>query len=272
MGMFQNCSKVGFNQVAANGVDNLASIPEATPTASPAPSTSSCTPQQAQKLRVLFIVDDSGSTRSDDSGASVRGTAALDFINQNLSNSNLTYNYSYFAANEGSWDFSSSAFTATAASPAPTQPFGAAAQAVTAVKAFVSDYNSSFFKENGTDYDLAFQYIQSLVTADEAANPGYNYAVIFMSDGQPNRGNTSSAALVGDVNALLTAAGSGRLTVSTLYFNSSSDGDAGESSLMQAMASAGMGQYVNAVTDSGTLNISSMIQDVIAVPAGACSQ
>lgn len=275
LGAFQNCSKVSFNPESASLDAESAGSGAATSTATPAssPSTSvNCTAQQANNLRIIFVVDDSGSTRTDDSGAKVRGTAALDFINQNLSATNMTYSYNYFAANNGSWDFSSSSFTSTASTALPKQAFGSGSQAVTAVNNFVKNYNGSFFQENGTDYESSLQYVQNLVLADEAANPGYNYAVIFMSDGQPNRGSSNSTNLSADIAALMNAAGEGRLTLSTVYFNNSQDGDSGEASLMQSMATAGEGQYVNAVTDSSSLNVSSMIQNLLTVPSNACNE
>jgi hypothetical protein len=261
---FQNCSGVNFSTEPTSE-----SSVQSTP-GGPSTTASPCTPQQATNFKIIFIVDDSGSTDTDDAGANVRAQSALDFIQSNTMYPNLTYNYSFFAAEAaGSWDYTRDLFTSNRL---PVQAFGSASAAETAVTYFQSNYaNNSIFPSSGTDYDLAFKYVQSLVAADEASNPGYSYAVIFMSDGQPNQGNTTPTTLEGDVVSLLNSAGAGRLTVSTLYFNDSKNADSDEATLMADLAVAGMGQYVNAVTDVGTLSISSMIQNLIVVPTKACS-
>jgi hypothetical protein len=245
--------------------------PSSAPVAPPAPvnpggsssggSGSSCTPQAAQNLRVMFMVDASGSTQSDDSGAKVRTGAALSFINANLSNTNLSYSYGYFAANEPTYDFSSKGFSNSA-----SEPFGSGSQAVTAVDLFQSTYMS--IQLNGTDYQDALSALGSLVTGDNAANPGkYSYAVIFMSDGQPNRGADTSSAIDALVANLVKVVGSSRLTLSSVYFSNSPD--TSDEGIIDNMAIAGNGQYVNG--DSANLNLNTMIQGILTVPSGACS-
>ena len=274
---FQNCSQVDFT--AANKGSSAGANIDGNGSPGSVPGTggvSPCTPQQASKLRVIFVVDDSGSTKTSDAGASVRGSSAIAFLNQNLTSTNLTYSYVYFAASEGSWDFAKSAFTPSGTAKAPisaqpTQAFSAATDALGAVNNFVSNSsNGTIVNPTGTNYQAALKYVQNLVSSDQAANSGFSYAVVFMSDGQPNTGDTSSSALQADVKALVNTAGAGRLTVSTLYFNVANSNDPVEAGIMQDMATAGTGQYVNAVTNSTTLNLSSMIQNIIMVPSVAC--
>ena len=254
------------------------------------PNSSNCSPQSANNLRILFMVDASGSTTSDDLNASVRGQSALNFLQANIDRQNLSYSYSYFASDLHAWDFASSSFVAINSSThsVPNQIFGSAAQTHLAVDKFVNGFKIfanafSLFgslpagalavNSNSTNYDIAFQLLKAEVLADRAANPNSNYAIIFMSDGQPNDGQNISSS---DINAnlvqpLMAAAGPGHLTISTVYFNTQAMNDPTEQALMASIAAAGSGPAINDVTDSKPLNLTDMIQNIIAVPTQACS-
>jgi len=223
---------------------------------------SPCTPQMATNLRIMLVVDASGSTISDDAGAKIRVGAMSNFINNNLTDANLTYSLTYFTAvsKEPSYDFSSNAFSTNA-----SMAFGSASQALTAV----TDFQNTFAKitGNGTDYEYALNAVTALVTADNAANPGkYSYVVVFMSDGEPNTGPDTSAALDPLVASLINLVGPARMTLSSVYF--SNQPDTADENLIDKMALAGNGYYVNG--DNMNLNLNSMIQGIITVPANAC--
>lgn len=238
-----------------------------TPTAPASPGGASsggspthCTPQAAQNLRILFVVDASGSTQSDDPGAKVRVGSALDFINNNISDANLSYSFTYFAADEESYDYSTKLFSINV-----TNPFGTGAQAAGAVNLFQSTYQD--VQLNGTDYQDALAAAGALVSADNSANPGlYNYAMIFMSDGEPNRGPDTSSTIDPLVTNLINTVGASRMTLSSVYFSNSPDSD--DESLIDKMAVTGNGQYVNG--DSSNLNLNTMIQSILSVPTNAC--
>ena len=221
---------------------------------------SQCTPQMAQNLRILFVVDASGSTQTDDRGAKVRTSAVLNFINNNLSNSNLAYSFTYFAVDNSSYDFSSGRF-----SNSVNQPFGGANQAISAVNLFQNIYLS--VPSNGTDYQEALSAVGALVSADNSANPGkYGYAVIFMSDGEPNRGPDTSSTIDPLVTNLINIVGASRMTLSSVYFSNAPDTN--DEGIIDNMAIAGNGQYVNG--NSANLNLAMMIQGILSVPSSSC--
>jgi hypothetical protein len=184
------------------------------------------------------------------------------FINNNLADANLSYSLTYFTAvsKEPSYDFSSKAFSTSA-----SMPFGNASQALGAV----TDFETAFAKitGNGTDYEYALSAVTALVTADNTANPGkYSYVIVFMSDGEPNQGADTSSAIDPLVVNLIKLVGPTRMTLSSVYF--SNKPNTSDETLIDNMAAAGNGQYVNG--DNANLNLNQMIQGIITVPANAC--
>jgi hypothetical protein len=271
-GMLQGCvSDYSFNQATAapgsSATNNSSGGSGGSSGAYPGGSSSggtpsTCTPQQAKNLRILFMVDASGSTQTDDPQAVIRTNSALNFINSNLSDSNLSFSYSYFACEEPSYDYSAGEFSSSA-----KQPFGSASQAVSAVNGFASIYPGGVKTGCGTNYQDALSALSSLVTADNAANPGvYSYAVIFMSDGEPTTGADTSATIDPLVTSLLNTVGTSRMTLSTVYFSQTPDSS--DEGVLDNMAIAGNGQYVNG--NSSNLSLSTMIQAILTVPSDAC--
>jgi uncharacterized protein YegL len=225
-------------------------------------SKSPCTPQMAQNLRVVLLVDASGSTTTTDPGAKIRLGSFLDFVNANLALTSLTYSVSYFAnsSTNATYDFTAGKFTANSSAS-----FGTAAQVPAAGSAFLTAFKN--LSVQGTDYQVALQKINDLITADNAANPEkYNYAIIFMSDGQPNEDDQTATSLDSLVSSLVKIVGPNRATLSSVYFNNVQS--SADENIIDSMATAGGGQYVNGST--ANLNLNQMIESILTVPANAC--
>jgi hypothetical protein len=145
----------------------------------------------------------------------------------------------------------------------PGTEFGNAADTMTALAAFQSLSGSA----GTTNYGAAFAQLTNLINADGPGANGENYVVVFMSDGQPKDQGNAGTEQLNNVSSLVTQLVSllpGQITVSTVYFGSPSDSQS-EANL-QAMATAGSGQFVDT---NATTQFS--IDNLITVPVTACS-
>ena len=208
-----------------------------------------------QSLRILFVVDDSGSTATTDPNDTNRVATIQNFLNTYGSKANLTYSYSYFGSVAETYDPTKSTFTSSANSN-----FETAAQAQTALDQF-----ENLGTAGTTRTTSAFSQLQDIIEGDNTANE--NYVVIFMSDGQPtDLGNSASDQLSG-VSSLATGlmglAASGKITLSTVYFGPN---DSQAEANLQTMATIGGGQFINT-----NVTTTYSIDGLITVPGQACS-
>ncbi len=237
------------------------------------PSAVGCNPQTASDLKIVTVWDASGSTKGDDGKASIRAQTMLDFLSANASQTNLSYSFSFFSAGFSMYDFLTPSWESQqVAFSEPTQAFGSQTQAVTAVNSFVSLFNAGKINGSGTNYQEAFQSIQSAIAADFAKDPKASYVVIFMSDGEPNMGPSTVDTIDPLVTSLMNSVGPGHISVSTVYFWTGSPTPL-ETSIMQNIASTGQGQFLSVGTtnnSAGSLNLNTMIQNLITVPGVAC--
>jgi hypothetical protein len=197
----------------------------------------------------MFMLDNSGSTTGSngtDPSCNERCGSIKTFLSTYGSNTNLSYSFSYFGDNATNWDMKNSRFVGST----PSTPFGNATGLSNALNNF--DYTLS---SGGTAYDQAFSALQNIIAADSGNTE--NYAILFMSDGEPNTincdatgtpppnqtvGCLATTAIKGLVQNLLQVASSGgvQATVSSVYFGPS-DPEAAEN--LETMAAAGNGNF-----------------------------
>lgn len=207
-------------------------------------------------IRVIFMIDNSGSTNTTDPSKAIRVATLRKFIADYGSNTYLSYNFGYFSGTTANqYNMVANTFSVNTAA----NPVGDAAGLTSALNAY-----DALTSSGNTPYKAAFDSMAATVAADEAAGNKQDYAVVFMSDGQPTdiSGTTNLNALVTSLKS--TAGGNGSLlTVSTVYFGDSTD--TVSIGNLQSMATAGSGRFINTNTN-GTV----VINDLLVVP-GACT-
>jgi hypothetical protein len=208
-----------------------------------------------KNVRILFMIDDSGSTLQTDPQKRFRVQTIQEFIREYGGNSNLSYSFGYFNGTTAKmYDMVTNRFSEGSAA----NPVGASSQLSTALLSYESITSAS-----NTPYQAAFNALKNAINAD--SNPGndHDYVVVFESDGQPT--DVTSMTNLNALSTSLKSAASAKgalLTVSTVYFGDASDSKS--ISNLSGMAAAGGGRFVN--TNVST-NIK--INDLITVP-GPC--
>ena len=209
----------------------------------------------SSKIRVIFMIDDSGSTKTTDPSKAIRVSTLRKFIADYGSNGNLSYNIGYFSGTTGRmYDVVSNSYTV-----------GTSANPLANARQLSSALNTceALMADGDTPEKVAGDTMKATVTNDENAGNKQDYSVVFMSDGQPTdiSGATNLNSLV---TSLKTAAGANgsRLTVSTVYFGPAND--SGSVNNLKGMATTGGGQFVDT-----NANGSLVINDVLVVP-GNC--
>ncbi len=208
-------------------------------------------------LRILVMVDNSGSTESSDPSQYFRVQTLRNFLASYSNHVNLRYSFGYFDDDGYLYDMNLGRFTKGSASV----PFGTAAGESGAL----DYYHSTIPPLGGTGYVAAFDALSSAITRDEASGTVADYAVVFMSDGQPTDidGNVPTAIsnLVTSLKNATAANGHSHLAVSTVYFGRASDTTS--ISNLRSMATVGGGQFVDTNhLSSGGLSI----DDVVTIP------
>lgn len=219
-----------------------------------------------QNLRVMFMVDNSGSTKTTDRDKYYRVQTLQNFLQVYGSKSNLTYSYGMFSnsfslyeSNNMSPDYNKFVNHVTS--------FGSAGDLSNAVNL----YRTGFISDGTTNYKQAFGAIQSNILSDLSLGSNSKaYSVVFMSDGQPKDLpepiNDSISNLVGGVITTVQAAG-GSIRISGVYFGPDADLDSKEN--IKSVALAGHGQYV----DTNLLpNNALEIADTISIPGQNCGE
>jgi hypothetical protein len=130
-----------------------------------------------KNLRVFVMVDNSGSTSTTDPSQFIRVQTLRNFLGTYGGHSNLAYGFGYFDDDAYVYDVGQSRFEMSSAAA----PFGSASS----VTAALDTYHATIPPYGNTGYAAAFAAIQALITRDEAAGFADDYAVVFMSDGQP---------------------------------------------------------------------------------------
>lgn len=264
------CNQSYFSPVPASSLDanNLSS--GSAGSASSGPSCSTVLQNTTENLRIMFMVDNSGSTATTDPGQHYRDITVQDFLQQYQAKTNFTYFFGWFSGIDANiWDDPAQTWDVNTAQA----PFGGP----TALSDALSAYQQ-IPPGGSTPYNAAFASISGAIQTDEAAGNHWDYVVVFMSDGMPTdlgylSGSSSDIAaldaeLVGIVNNLKATAaqnGTSKLTLSTVYFGPEGNADPGAIEHLQDMATAGNGQFVDT-----NLTTNLQIADLITVPGTVC--
>jgi hypothetical protein len=217
----------------------------------------SCTAQlqaSSAELRILFMVDNSGSTKTTDPSHHYRAETLRTFISQFGTKSNFSYAFGYFSGG------SASVYDGALFTESPGVNFGDAGFLTGAVDQYVT-----VGAAGDTPYHAGFATLQSLVSGDVAVNGSrYSYVIVFMSDGMPtDLPDSVDSRLVELVAQLKASVPNTALTVSAVYFGPTSG--AGAILNLKTIAQAGRGQFVD-TNIHGTLAIS----DIITLPGHEC--
>ncbi len=233
---------------------------QSTPTPSPIPTATPCTTAATttKNLRIMFMVDNSGSTLDTDRNKNYRVKTVESFVQNYGSHTNLTYSFGYFGGTTAKeYDGSRRNFQMN-----PSVGFGNADFLTSALNLY-----KTIAPSGNTPYTAAFNSLKSMVQQDKATGVKQDYVVVFMSDGMPTDiyGNSNSGIvhLVQNLRTVVEANGDSLLTVSSVYFGPQNDNNAINN--LRTVASEGKGQFVN----TNELNHALQINDVITVP-GSC--
>lgn len=199
--------------------------------------------------KMLFIVDVSGSGATTDSGRAMRDSSIQKFLSDYSSYTNFSWSFLTF----------NTAVTALVTSNG-SAAFSTAAAMQTAVNTFAKGTDSG-----NTDYVKPLTTATQMIKADPALNSSSNppqYIVVFLSDGQPN--TETSTDPTGLVKALV-ALSPGRISFNAIYYGQV---DATASNLMNSMATAGSGTFLN--TNTNPTGKDFVISSIISVPVTTC--
>jgi len=248
-----------------------------------------------EKLRIIFMIDYSGSTedtvywKGTDPGKTFRLRTIRSFLQKYGSKQNLTYSFAIFGGSASVYDTRKRGFISAENS---YSPFGTSSDMESALRSFEQKTYIG-----GTAYKSAFEAIDTVISRDNSPADHQKYIVVFMSDGQPTdlvtpmsggRPETCSlepmidtkiARLVNNLQQTVASSG-GAITVSSVYFGdqiykAECDGFSGGDTdawwairHLQGMAKEGEGQFI----DTNRLNGSALeIEDIITIPGQDCS-
>jgi len=209
-----------------------------------------------KKLRILVMVDNSGSTASTDPDQYYRVETLRNFLAVHSASTNLSYGFGYFGDDAFLYDMNLGRFIEGSVS----SPVGGHAGITGALDAY-----HALSPSGNTGYTAAFDALRSAITRDESTGNVEDYAVVFMSDGQPTdiTGNvtTGIANLVDALKSAAGANGRSHVAISSVYFGSASDSTSIGN--LRGMANRGGGQFV----DTNNLPPGGLsIDDVVTVP------
>lgn len=239
--LFQNCAKVAFSKraIASSGVVNDNGGPG--PGNTPGKNCHVVFDQVQTSIELMFVVDASSSNKSTDPDKSVRMNSIDQFYQAYKNKSNF------------SWDVISFAGT--------TATIRAQSSAAVSVENFISWLAGYKHDVHGTPYQAALDETASMITQDANRSADKKYVVVFLSDGKPS-GSKSDSYWDGEV-AKIAALVPNRVSFSTIYYGPN---DAGASGLLEGMAQAGQGNFLDTNKDGKIFSIA----DLAVVPGEVC--
>jgi Mg-chelatase subunit ChlD len=287
---FQNCSQANFSSESASSVGK--SSASATSSTSSGCETESClvsdptskyadvdvrgtVVQPARScrevlntttddIRMLFVVDQSGSNDGTDPNKSYRRGSIQNFFNLYSTKSNFRWGFNSF---KGSFSI---AFINSGSQSRPV--FGPASEMTPAISEFNRQSDSGL-----TDYKKALDSAASAIQNDSTRTPMTKYVVAFLSDGMPTAGyeykviNSMGGRvltvkgmdeMLSDVEALRQML-PGRISLNTVYYGRNNPSAA---LLMQKMAALGSGRFLDVNVAGNTFPI----VDTVSVPSMDC--
>jgi hypothetical protein len=244
-------------------------IPIVSPSPTPSCQTVLSNSTSTTPLKIIFMEDNSGSANNGRGATDPAGTWRIQTIQSFLSTygsqTNLSYSFGYFSTNAYLWDMGLDRFGKTSVD----MPFGTASGLGDSVDYFGNHLTTVAGAGGSTNYKQAFAALETAILADEAAGNKEDYAIVFLSDGQPSDlGDNATkqlngiASLVSDLQATAASNGVSKATISAVYFGPQ---DATAIANLQSMAKLGGGQFDNA-PESGSL----VLENVITVPTSEC--
>lgn len=234
---FQNCSSpVGFTEEAS--------------TTTPS-TTIKCSDELSKvtvPVKVLFVIDKSGSNASTDPTMNLRGGAIQNFFDRYKAMTNFSWGLELFNNSQ-------------ARSLIGTSSANYFSSNTTTVQNAINTFYSSS-DVGGTPYRAALQLAISAISGDSSTTSTTKYFVVFISDGVPDPA-VADNILAQDISTLM-AIHLGRVALSTIYYGSVST-DA--MNRLQTMATLGTGKFLNA-NSGGTTSF--QIDDVVVIPGVIC--
>lgn len=266
---FQNCSKMAF-QNGVGGSDSLSSASTGSgstsgtgSTQSTAPTCTTTTVNTSNDVKILFLVDTSGSNAASnnsagtDNGKVWRTKTINDFVNAYSSNSNFYFGLVTFQGSSATPQISSGGkgiFTNNAS----------------AIQEGITNFENTP-DQGSTPYHAALMEAKSMIAADLAANPSSTtaYVIVMISDGEPTdqeylNAQNGIANLDSDVISVVDAAPA-QVVMNTVYLYNPSDASQSNTTYLQAIASTANGVFVQA-SSQDTLDLDS----TVALPTESC--
>jgi uncharacterized protein YegL len=257
---FQNCSKVTFTgepAAAASNVANGITGDNTNPTPGADPTCRVEMVNTTKPVKVLFLIDTSGSNQNTDAGKVWRLETINSFINVYGSKTNFEFGFATFQGT-------------SAISLITKENHGVFSNNMTDINQAIMDFKNT--QDYGaTPYDAAIAVVKNMIIYDQSvkASKDVAYVVVMISDGMPTNTTyvdpaTGMDALTKDVNSLLTAA-PGQIGLNTVFLYNQSAPDTFQKSYLQKIADLGTGVFIEA-TSKQTLQIS----DTVQVPGKTC--
>lgn len=219
----------------------------------PLPSCSEQLRTLSVPIKVLFVVDKSGSNVQGDFGTpptdpdkSMRGGSIQKFLNEYGAKPNFSWAFLTFNDN-----------TLNSLTGSGGNVFGSAMIMQNAINQFMATTDSG-----NTPYQVALQGGQGAIAGDSSKTSQTKYIVVFVSDGMPNPAISQSDVL-GHVQAILNSAPQ-QTTFNSIFYGT---GQPAAGELMRAMAATGLGSFLDAnLSPTRILNIG----DLVRVPGVSC--
>ncbi len=269
--IFWGCTKVNFTANAPVPSQEVQAPvgPIAAPSPTPAPVKCVKTiDQTTENLRIIFMVDNSGSTLDTDPNQQIRVQTIRNFIAKYGMKANFTYSFGFFSDDTYFYNTSTKKFIDVSRSGISSIKFGASGDLVNALNSF-----NQIDGFGGTNYSPALGAVSKIISQDPASKENWNYIVIFMSDGQPSDILDPVIDHLKSLVDLVTVAAHSHkalATMSTVLFDPIHDSQYPSSSdNLKYLAKQGKGQYFDTnFPPAGGL----AIDDIISVPGEKCSQ
>lgn len=251
--VFQNCSNAKFTtDVDANALNAVTGDPNGGDDASCRPTTVS----SSKIVKVLFIVDTSGSNAGE--GGAAPTDPQKKWRSATLSNFISAYQ------NRSNFYFGMITFQGTSAkAQIKVGNNGVFSQDMSVVNAGYNSFMNTADSGN-TPYKAALSMAKSIISADLAANAAQKaaYAVVMVSDGQATD-YKSPDDVIPDASSIRALA-PGQVSLNTVYYYSQAFVES-QTKYLRNISSIGGGQFLTA-NSSQTLKI----DDVIQVPGVSC--
>ncbi len=252
--MFQNCSQVSFTPDSANALNSVEGLSNNGGGADP-----NCRidyTNAAADVKVLFLVDASGSNDITDRGQVWRLATLNSFVDAYKNKNNFFYGLLTFQGT-------------TAKPQIATGGVGVFTNNLSTVAQGIASFDANI-DGGSTPYDAALNLAKSIIMEDLAipASKPTAYAVVMISDGVPTndryKGVNGINNLKTDVKALADIA-PGKITVNSVYLYNAAKPSNSEEEYLRAMASVGGGTFIFADSKQAI-----SIADSIKVPKEIC--